>query len=104
MLCACVSREWQKLRNRPLPASGDELEEGLRLRPTRQFMDVMNMVRKLKQKLEEARPGYVEPPRDMHTFGKLKIRPYISSSRRRADRRKPPSKEHKRHPHESVLL
>ena len=78
----------------------------LRLKPTREFIEVMQLVQRRKQELEEARPGYEPPPRDMHVRTRrvpLKIRPYISSSRKSPERRKPPLKPYKRH-RESRLL
>ena len=90
----------ERLRNRPIPTTSEELETRLRLKPTREFIEVMNIFRKLKQEHEESRPSYEPPPRDMHVSSKrtpLKIRPYISSSRRDAERRKSPPKPYKRH-------
>lgn len=83
------------LRGRPTPVTADELEQRLRAKPTREFVEVMNLFRRKKEQLEEARPSYAAPPRDMHINSKqqpLKIRPYISSSYRDPARRKPQSK------------
>lgn len=71
----------------------------MRLKPTREFIEVMNLYRRKKTELEEARPGYAEPPRDRHVRSRrepLKIRPYISSSRRDPDMRLTKDKPYKR--------
>ena len=89
----------EKLRGRPIPTTSDELEVRLRGKPTREFIEVMQLFQRKKKELEEAHPSYVKPPRDMHIDSArrpLKIRPYISSSWRNPERRKPPPKPDKR--------
>lgn len=89
----------EQLRGRKIPTSAEELEMRMRNMPTREFIEVMNVFRSRKQMLEEARPGYTPPPNDMHINSAqkpLKIRPYISSSHKHPDRRKPPPKPRKR--------
>ena len=96
----------ERLRNRPVPVSSEELEWRLKLKPTREFIEAMDVFRKRKQMLEEERPGYVPTPRRMHFRTKrnpLRIRPYISSSNANPERRKAPPKPYKRHRGSTLL-
>ena len=89
----------ERLRGRPIPQSAEELENGLRHRPTREYVEVMQVYRRLKTEHEEGRPGVKLPPSDLHwpTRKKpLKIRPFYSSSRKKVEHRKRPPDPRKR--------
>ena len=90
----------ERLRGRPIPNNNDEVEWRWKLKPTREFVELMNTFQRRKMELEEARPGYKKPPSDLHINSQqvpLKIRPYLSSSRREVERRKAPPKKDPRH-------
>ena len=73
----------EKLRGRPIPTTNEEIEWRWRLKPTREFIEIMQLMRRRKEQLEEARPGYTPPPRPATPNSQqvpLKIRPFISSA------------------------
>ena len=89
----------EKLRGRPVPTDNAEVEWRWKLKPTREFVELMNTFQRRKMELEEARPGYKKPPSDLHINSQqvpLKIRPYLSSSRPQVERRKAPPKPNRR--------
>lgn len=86
----------EKLRGRPVPKTNDEFGWRLRLKPTREYIEVMQTIQKVKKRTQEARPGYEEPPHEGTPNSKqqpLLIRPYLSSSYSSPERRKLPQRE-----------